>query len=123
MSAILSSGNIALHVTIYIDPKNVEPFMIALRSVRSCLIEEPECLLFDVFCSDSRPGIIRLVEVWAGDREWFENIQLKKEYYGPFMTITKPMWLQPMEAEHFSRVQDSAFVADGYLSEGVGTRG
>lgn len=122
MSPILSSSNIALNVTICIDPKDVEPFMIALRSIRSRLIEEPECLLFDVFCSDSRPGIIRMVEVWAGDREWFENNQLKKEYYGPFMTITKPMWLQPMEVEHFSRVQECAFVADGYLSEGVGAR-
>lgn len=107
----------SLIVTIYISPSDIPAFLSAMRPVWQACINEPECLYFDVFHSPSEPGKIRLVEVWAKGEKWFNEQQLTKSYYEPYLKITEPMWTRPREMEFFDRL-DGWTYADGKYLEG-----
>lgn len=62
-------------VTFHVQPDKVEEWKAVHREVWTPAGSEKECVLFDVFESLEEPGLMRLVEVWEGDREWFENVR------------------------------------------------
>jgi hypothetical protein len=65
---------LCVFVTFHVQPDKVEAWKAVHRQVWTPVGNEKECLMFDVFVSQEEPGLIRLVEIWDGDREWFENV-------------------------------------------------
>lgn len=110
-----TTGQMTLHVTLRIDPSNIEPFMEALRPCWQGCLREPECIFFDVFHSPTEPGTFRFVEVWKRDQKWFEEHQLTKPYYEPYLTITKPMWIADREMLFTERVDGWSYADAEYL--------
>jgi len=110
----MASSNIqlTLHVTIKVAPHNVQNFLDALRPCWECCIQEPENLFFDVYHSPSEPGVFRFVEVWSKDREWFVEHQITKSYYGPYIALTQPMWLEPREIAFSERLAGWSHVSE-----------
>lgn len=66
---------IMLSLAMTFSPDNHDAFLDALRPVWAACAAEPECLLFDVFASPGQKGRFRIVEVWKGNREWFEQVR------------------------------------------------
>lgn len=59
-------------------------------------------MYFDVFHDGQ--GTFRFVELWTLTREQFENVQMNRPYYEPYLTITKPMWVEPRRIEYFDQL-------------------
>ncbi|KIX07913.1 uncharacterized protein Z518_02567 [Rhinocladiella mackenziei CBS 650.93] len=110
----LGSTYTTLHVTIQVDPSNVEPFLAALRPCWAACIREPECILFDVFHSGAEPGTFRFTEVWTKDEKWFREHQLTKPYYEPYLAITQPMWVADRKMEFFERIGGWCYIDEAY---------
>ena len=53
-------------------------------SVREMCIAEKECLVFDVERRSDDPTVYLLVE--AGAIDYFEGVQLNRDYYPPYFT-------------------------------------
>jgi quinol monooxygenase YgiN len=83
----------ALHVSLQVAPHNVDAFLEALRPCWAGCVAEKENLFFDVFEDLETLGLLRFVEVWSEDKEWFLEVQAKKPYYKPYLDITVPMWI------------------------------
>ena len=109
---------VTFHLTITIDPKNIDRFLEALRPCWAAVIKEPNCIFFDVHYLPSKPGTFRFVEIWDKDNEWFERNQLGKEYYKLYWEITNSMWLS-RKLEVFDRLGEWSFVGDKYLAESL----
>lgn len=107
-----------LVVTIQISPSDIPAFLTALRPCWQACAREPECIYFDVHHSPSEPGTFRFVEVWTKDEKWFNDHQLTKSYYEPYVKVTEPMWIQPRKLEFFERLGGWCYVDEKYL-EGV----
>jgi quinol monooxygenase YgiN len=118
MSSIKTT-QMTLHVTIRIDPANIEPFLKALRPCWTACLQEPECIFFDVYHDPSEPGTFRFVETWTKDEDWFRKNQLTKSYYDPYQAITKPIWIADREMAFFERVNGWSYVDDVYLASSV----
>jgi quinol monooxygenase YgiN len=116
---LIPTGQLVLQVTIRIDVSNITSFLAALRPVWKSCISEPECIFFDVSHSPTEPGIFRFVEVWKGDQMWFEDVQLKKEYYTPYVEVTRPMWVAERELVYTERVEGWSYAADMYLERSI----
>lgn len=63
-------------VTFHIHPEKIEQWKAVHRLIWTPVQKETECVLFDVFESTEQPGRIRLMEIWDGDRDWFEGASL-----------------------------------------------
>lgn len=61
-------------VTFHVQPDKVDEWKAVHREIWTPAGNEKECVLFDVYESLEEPGLMRLVEVWEGDKEWFENV-------------------------------------------------
>jgi len=116
----LKPSQLTLHATIKIDPTNTDKFLTALRPAWAAVINEPECLFFDVFHTPEEPGTFRFVEVWTKDWKWFLEHQMKKAYYQPYLAITEPMWLD-RELKHWERADGWSYVDDKYLADSIRT--
>lgn len=103
-----------LSLAMTFSPDNHDAFLDALRPVWAACAAEPECLLFDVFASPGQKGRFRIVEVWKGNREWFEQVQLKKSYYGPYMDVVGPI-LVARELDFTERLPGWLTVKDEYV--------
>jgi quinol monooxygenase YgiN len=55
----------SLHVTVYIDPENIDRFLAAFKPVFNKVVAEPECLFFEMYRSPQEPGKISWVENWS----------------------------------------------------------
>ncbi|ETI23991.1 hypothetical protein G647_05798 [Cladophialophora carrionii CBS 160.54] len=110
-----STGQLVLHATLRIDASQIPAFLAALRPAWESCIHEPECLFFDVSHSPTEPGTFRFVEVWQGDQKWFEDVQAKKEYYVPYLEVTRPMWVGDRELVFTERVEGWSFANEAYL--------
>jgi quinol monooxygenase YgiN len=119
MSNPIKSSQLTLHVTIRVAPENIKPFLEALRPCWQGVVNEPECVFFDVFHDSANPGTFRFVECWTKDEKWFREVQLKRSYYEPYNTITAQMWLVPRELQFMDRVEGWSFASDGYLAGSV----
>lgn len=54
----------SLHVTVFIDPSNVEKYREHFKPAFDMIISQPECQYFEVFQSFEDPGQISWVENW-----------------------------------------------------------
>jgi quinol monooxygenase YgiN len=59
-----STPGISLHVTIYIDPSNVEKFFEHMKPVYDAVVAEPECRFFEIYQDPKEPGTLSWVENW-----------------------------------------------------------
>lgn len=74
MAATYTGPSFSLHVTITIDPSNIEKFFEALKPAYDAVIAEPECVFFEVYQSSSEPGVIKFVENWNASLEWLMDV-------------------------------------------------
>lgn len=97
---------ISVHVTIKVASSNAESFQTLLRPCWQGCVKEEECLFFDVFTTKQEPDVtvFRFVEVWTGDLQWFTEVQTKKSYYEPYLSLTMPMWVEERKIEVLDRV-------------------
>jgi len=80
-------------VKLSIKPECVTDFIRELLTLRARIVEEPDCLRFEVLQDADQPGQILLYELWTS-REYFEREQLKRGYYVPYFDRVIPMWAQ-----------------------------
>jgi hypothetical protein len=76
MSTPAPKSSLSLHVKYYIDPQKVPDFLAALRPAYEGVISEPENIFFEVYTSESEPGLIKFVENWNATPEWFMNVSI-----------------------------------------------
>ena len=65
----------SLHVTITIDPSNIDAFLSAFQPCYEAVVAEPDCTYFEVFHSLDEPGVFRFVENWTKSPEWFREVR------------------------------------------------
>lgn len=107
--------NLTLFVTFHIKPDQIEQWKAAHRPVWAACAAEPECIYFEVFENPSKPGQMRLVEVWNESREWFETQQLTKPYYATLWEKSKPTWEKEIEIEYFERLGEGMSFKEEFL--------
>lgn len=61
-------------VTFHVRPDRIEEWKTVHRQIWTPVGEEKECIMFDVYESKEDIGVFRLIEVWDGTKEWFENV-------------------------------------------------
>ncbi|OQV03324.1 hypothetical protein CLAIMM_08377 [Cladophialophora immunda] len=109
---------LTLFVDFHVLPDQIEAFKAAHRPVWAACAAEPACLLFDVFHDAADPTHVRLVEVWAADRAWFEAHQLTKPYYATLWERSRPTWRREVEIAYFEREGEGCAYRSGYLDGG-----
>jgi hypothetical protein len=68
--------SLTLHITWKFPPEQVSAFYDALRPLQEKLIQEKECLYFNVYEVGQDTGVVRLVEIWDCDMKWMVNVRL-----------------------------------------------
>ena len=64
-----------IHVTVVFDPRDSQTFLNALKELWLQVVEqERDILFFDVSESVAEPGTFHLVEVWAKDLDYLNNV-------------------------------------------------
>lgn len=60
------------------------------------------------------------MEIWSKDREWFENVQMKKEYYAEMFPKSEKTWTEPPKMEFFERAEEEGvcIFREGFLEGG-----
>lgn len=97
-----------LNVQMTIRPSDAEAFLAAIKPAYDAVLQEPECAFFNLGRRDpihplsgeplnEDECVISFSEGWNCSLEWFREVQLKKEYYGPYMAVTQGMWVKPRE--------------------------
>ncbi|KAL3451403.1 hypothetical protein BJX65DRAFT_219725 [Aspergillus insuetus] len=99
-----SSPGLSLHVTVFIAEENVPKFFEAFLPAYEKVTAEPECTFFEVYQSLENPGELSWVENWSQSMEWLMQVQLKKEYYAPYIAVTEPMFVKPRVIKVVKRV-------------------
>ncbi|KAK5625829.1 hypothetical protein RRF57_001545 [Xylaria bambusicola] len=100
------SHGMSLHVTVYVDPENVDGFFTAFKPVFDKVTAEPECLFFEVYLTPSTPGKISWVENWSKSPDWFLKEQITKDYYKEYFAVTESMFTKPREFQFLERLGD-----------------
>jgi quinol monooxygenase YgiN len=77
---------LTLHITWKFLPDEVTAFYDVLRPLQEKLIQEKECLYFNVYEVGQDSGIVRLIEIWDCDMKWMANVRLS----GRFSLILVP---------------------------------
>ncbi|KAL4919195.1 hypothetical protein BDW62DRAFT_200076 [Aspergillus aurantiobrunneus] len=116
-AAIIHHGNtfslpgISIHVTVLIAEHNLGKWFEAARPAFERLIAEPECTFFEIYQSQDNPGELSwvcIVGMAYGGIAWI-LVQLKKDYYEPYLRITEPMFLKSRQVKVKNRL-GGAFV-------------
>lgn len=103
-----------LSVTLTISESDVPAFLAALKPAYDRVLAEPENVFYNVGrklevslpVSDQQgvPGsakdeekvaVFHFEEGWNASIEWFMNVQVKKDYYVPYLATTEKMWVKP----------------------------
>jgi quinol monooxygenase YgiN len=58
------SEGCSLHVTIHLDPANLEAWFEAFRTPYEGCLSEKECTFFAVYQDPEQPGVVSWVEHW-----------------------------------------------------------
>ncbi|KAF2736500.1 hypothetical protein EJ04DRAFT_511002 [Polyplosphaeria fusca] len=103
--------SISLHVKLTVAPESVDKFLEALKPAYDAVIAEPKCTFFEVFQNPNAPGEFKFIENWDATVDWLQNVQLKKEYYKPYLAATEPLWLKPREMELWERMPGPNWVS------------
>ncbi|KAJ5642199.1 hypothetical protein N7490_006199 [Penicillium lividum] len=100
----------SLHVTVYIDPSNVETFFKHFKPIYDAVVAEPECRFFEVYQDPADPGTLSWVENWNVTPEWFMENQVTKDYYKPYFAATEPLFVKPREFKIYNRLGADYFM-------------
>jgi quinol monooxygenase YgiN len=94
-----------LHVKVVlkVKPECRRAFEKELLSVREMCIAKKECLAFDVEKRLDDPTAYLLVESWS-DLEYFEKVQLNRDYYPPYFAKIESMLAASREVHYWARV-------------------
>jgi quinol monooxygenase YgiN len=87
-------------VQLTLRPDCIDTFLHELGAFRALLEAEPDCLRFDVLQHADHPGSILLIEAWSS-RDYFEQVQLKRPYYVPYLERVRPMWAKERRFDHW----------------------
>ena len=116
---------LSLHVTYYINPKDLDAFLEAIKPAWDGVVKEPNFRFFDLFTGPNKedPEIleIQLVELWECTPEWFMAEQMTKPYYGPYLETTKAMHVKDPYFKFLERRTGWSAIDSKYL-EGVQRR-
>ncbi|KAF2258431.1 hypothetical protein CC78DRAFT_549151 [Lojkania enalia] len=112
---VAPNPSLSLQVKITIAPSDAERFLEALKPAYDAVVAEPENVYFEVFRDPENGGVFKFVEHWNASMEWLVNVQLKKEYYKPYLAVTEPMFLKPREVEVWERMPGNEWVAGSKL--------
>lgn len=83
-----------LQVEVAVDPKDADTFLEHFRPIFKTVLAEPECAYF-LFSQDlQEPGVFRWTEGWTEDAQWFMTKQFTKDYYGPYLKGTEPLFIR-----------------------------
>ncbi|KIY64837.1 hypothetical protein CYLTODRAFT_492787 [Cylindrobasidium torrendii FP15055 ss-10] len=89
-----------LNVHIVVRPADLEKFWKGLEISASRVIEEKECTLFEISYLENKEKDqvdIYLYEAWTCTVEWFNEVQMNKPYYKPYLEATEKLWKRPRE--------------------------
>jgi hypothetical protein len=100
-----------LNVRMTVKTSDVPGFLAAIKPAYDAVLQEPQCAFFNLGQKhplnpltgerDSEVGedesMISFSEGWNCTLEYFRDVQLKKEYYGPYQAVTMAMWTKPRE--------------------------
>jgi quinol monooxygenase YgiN len=94
-----------LHVKVVlrVKPECRDAFERELMAIHEKCIAEKECLVFDVERRSDDPTVYLLVETWI-DRDYFEKVQLNREYYPAYFAKIDQMMAAPREFHYWTRV-------------------
>jgi quinol monooxygenase YgiN len=92
-----------LKVVVRVKPEYREAFERELMAVREKCIAEKECLVFDVERRTDGPTVYLLVETWT-DPDYFENVQLNRDYYPAYFAKIDGMMAAPREIYYWTRL-------------------
>ncbi|KAF4462106.1 hypothetical protein FALBO_11086 [Fusarium albosuccineum] len=116
-----ANQGISLHVTIHINPDDVDKFFTYFKPVYDKVTAEPECTFFEVYQSPEDPGTLHWVENWTQTVDWLLTVystssfgtehltnqilqvQLSKEYYKEYLAVTEKMFTKPREFKVYNR--------------------
>jgi quinol monooxygenase YgiN len=115
MATTQTESHLTVFVTFRILPDRIEAWKDAHRPIWTQLAAECKCIYFEVFCDMSVKGRYKLVEVWDATKDWFENVQLKKQYYDDLWRRSKPTWEKEYEIEYFERLGEGTSWKKGFL--------
>lgn len=90
----------AITVQLTIKRECIADFMRELAALRVQIQREQDCLGFDVLHNIDCPETVLLVETWTS-REYFEQVQLKRPYYAPYLARVQPMWAEERRLQHW----------------------
>jgi quinol monooxygenase YgiN len=94
-----------LHVKVVlrVKPEYREAFERELMAVREKCIAEKECLVFDVERRSDDPTAYLLVET-SSDSDYFEKVQLNRDYYPAYFAKIDRMMAAPREIHYWTRL-------------------
>lgn len=108
-------GPLHVKVVLKVKPEFREEFENELMSVREMCIAEEECLVFDVERRSDDPTVYLLIESWS-DLDYFEKVQLNRDYYPRYFAKIGPMLAAPREVHYWTRL--AAFERSGRQARG-----
>lgn len=100
-----------LNVQMTIKTANVPTFLAAIKPAYDAVLREPQCAFFNLgqrhplnpltgernATEAEDETVISFSEGWNCTLEYFKEVQLKKEYYGPYQAVTVPLYTKPRE--------------------------
>lgn len=98
-----------LNVQMTIKASDAAAFLAAIKPAYDAVLQEPECAFFNLgqrhplnpLTGERNESeaedevVISFSEGWNCSLEHFRNVQLKREYYGPYQRVTQPMYTKP----------------------------
>ena len=100
-----------LNVQMTVKTADVPTFLAAIKPAYDAVLQEPQCAFFNLgqrlpinpltgernATEADDETVISFSEGWNCTLEYFKEVQLKKEYYGPYQAVTVPLYTKPRE--------------------------
>ncbi|KIX94580.1 uncharacterized protein Z520_09626 [Fonsecaea multimorphosa CBS 102226] len=94
-----------IHVNLYFAPEHVPVALEACKTLFEEIWKDPRVDFCQIVQDANEPGTIRIQEAWNASRQYLEEVQIHKSYYGPYLKATEHLWIKPRES-HVSLVQN-----------------
>ncbi|PMD63432.1 uncharacterized protein K444DRAFT_609924 [Hyaloscypha bicolor E] len=98
-----------------VKPSDREAWLLLFKQCFNHVSAEPECAYFII--GEEEAGVFRWTEGWTKDKDWVNNVQLKKPYYEPFFKATAPLVIESeTKVEFFTPLEDLSMIKVDLLS-------
>ncbi|KAM0718817.1 hypothetical protein Q7P37_005889 [Cladosporium fusiforme] len=98
-----------LNVRMTIHPSSLPAFLAGMKPAYDAVLLEPECVFFNLgVCEDvdllgtgdkddkkDETCTVSFSEGWNCTLDWFQNVQLKRDYYKPYQEATVKLYTKP----------------------------